>query len=285
MIRLDQETLRRSCPAMSGDFSNRMNRMLHALPQKKEEKLKRLSLRAALIAALIIAVLCTASYAVTRPAVIDWLLGHDAPASPQLESSAQAIHAEATADGVTVRLTGLVYDGHQIAFSYETGVADPARPALVLLESDLTVAGQPVGVPHYVANTGDARLVPSPHLDVLPVQRNPLRSGGWSNTIGIPLAGTVTGEANFGVYRPEKAFAVLIPADSDFYDNSISGEYRAELDDDFKQIVEGLGNIQSDKLVQQDQVAGGGYGKPLGNALDNAKQKGFQKFNHRGSPF
>ena len=231
MIRLDQETLRRSCPAMSDDFSNRMNRMLHALPRKKEEKMKRLSLRAALIAALIIAVLCTASYAVTRPAVIDWLLGHDALASPQLESSAQEIHAEATADGVTVRLTGLVYDGHQIAFSYETGVADPAQPALVLLESDLTVAGHSVGVPHYVSNAGDARLVPSPHLDVLPVQRNPLRSGGWSNTIGIPLAGTVTGEANFGVYRPEKAFAVLIPADSDFYDDSISGEYRAELDD------------------------------------------------------
>ncbi|MBQ2954132.1 MAG: DUF4179 domain-containing protein [Clostridia bacterium] len=193
--------------------------------------MKRNLFRVALIAALILAALCTAAYALTRPAVIDWLLPASAPASPQLTSTAQDIHTESTLDGVTVRLTGLVYDGTQLAFSYEAEVADPAQPALVLLSSDLTVAGQPVGVPHYVTNASDARLVPSPHLDVLPVQRNPLPGGGWSNTIDEPLTGMVTGEAFFDVYRPEKGFAVLIPADSDFYDEGIDGEYRAELDD------------------------------------------------------
>lgn len=231
MIRLDQNTLQSGYPPMSDDFSARMERLLHRLPARKEKPMKRTALRVALIAALILAALCTAAYALTRPAVIDWLLTANAPASPQLTSTAQNIHAESTADGVTVRLTGLVYDGTQLAFSYEAEVADPTQPALVLLGSDLTVDGQPVGVPHYVTNTGDARLIPSPHLDVLPVQRNPLAGGGWSNTIDTPLTGMVTGEACFNVYRPEKAFAVLIPADSDFYDETIGGEYRAELDD------------------------------------------------------
>lgn len=231
MIRLDPQALRDGYPAMPADCAERMTRLLHRLPREKEVPMKRNIFRVALIAALILAALCTAAYALTRPAVIDWLLTPHAPASPQLESSAQDIHSESTADGVTVRLTGLVYDGTQLAFSYEAEAADPTQPALVLLASDLTVAGQPVGVPHYVSNAGDARLIPSPHLDVLPVRRNPFPSGGWSNPIDQPLTGVVTGEAWFEVYRPEKAFAVLIPADSDFFDETITGDYRAELDD------------------------------------------------------
>lgn len=231
MIRLDPETLRSAYPAMTEDFAARTVRLLHALPAEKEDKtMKHPTFRAVLIAALITITLTAGALALTRPAVLEWLL-RNSPASPQLESTAQTIHSESTADGVTARLTGLVYDGSQIAFSYEIGVADPTQPALVLLGSDLTLNGQPVGVPHYVTNAGDARLVPSPHLDVLPVQRNPLTGGGWSNTIDTPLTGTVSGEAFFDVYRPEKAFAVLIPADSEYYDESIDGEYRAELDD------------------------------------------------------
>lgn len=231
MIRLDQETLRSGYSAMPDGFADRMEALLHGLPHEKEEPMKRNMIRVTLIAALLLAALFTAAYALTRPAVIDWLLAPNAPSSDQLTSTAQVIHSESTADGVTVRLTGLVYDGTQLAFSYEIENADPTQPALVLLSSDLTVDGAPVGVPHYVSNTGDARLIPSPHLDVLPVRRNPFPGGGWSNTISVPLTGAVSGEAFFDVYRPEKAFAVLLPADSDFFDESIDGEYRAELDD------------------------------------------------------
>ena len=229
MIRLDQETLRSGYSAPPDGFGERMEVLLHGLPHEKEKPMKRNIIRVVLIAALILAALCTAAFALTRPAVIDWLLTPNSPASDQLTSTAQEIRSESTADGVTIRLTGVVYDGTQLAFSYEAEVADPTQPALVLLDTYLTVAGQPVGVPHYVSNTGDARLIPSPHLDVLPVRRNPFPSGGWSNTIGTPLTGTVSGEAHFSVWRPEKGYAVLL--DSDFYDESIDGEYRAELDD------------------------------------------------------
>ena len=258
MIRLDQETLQSGYSAMPDGFAERMEALLHGLPRKKEEPMKRSIIRVALVAALILAVLFTAAYALTRPAVIDWLLAPNAPASDQLTSTAQVIHSESTADGVTVRLTGLVYDGTQLAFSYEAEVADPTQPALVLLNSDLTVDGVPVGVPHYVSNAAGARLIPSPHLDVLPVRRNPFPGGGWSNTIGTPLTGIVSGEAFFDVYRPEKAFAVLLPADSDFYDESIDGEYRAELDDalatlrSFPDVL--LANGSEDIVFFDDQV-------------------------------
>lgn len=232
MIRLDQNALQSMYPDMSAEFSDRVNRLVHTLPASKEEKqVKRIPFRALLAAALLLAALSTTAYALTRPAVLDWLLPAGSPASPELESTAQEIHAEATADNITVRMTGLVYDGTQLAFSYEIENADPTLPALVLLDSDLTLDGQTVGVPHYVANAGDAHLVPSPHLDVLPARRNPFPRGGWSETITQPLSGTVSGEATFLVYRPEKSFAVLLPADSDFYDETIDGEYRAELDD------------------------------------------------------
>lgn len=186
--------------------------------------------RLLLLAALLLTLTATA-FALTRPAIINWLLGPDSPVSPELSASVQSISGEASADDVTVRMTGLVYDGTQLAFSYAVENTAPTRPALVLLGSDLTIAGQPVDVPHYVSNTGDARLVPSPHLDVLPAQRNPLTGGGWSNTFNMSLSGTVSGEAFFNVYRPEKAFAVILPSNSDFFDESIDGEYRAELDD------------------------------------------------------
>ena len=231
MKRLDQKTLQSGYPAASEAFLARMEEMLRGLPTQKEEPMKRMPIRVALIAALILAALCTAAYALTRPAVIDWLLAPDAPASPQLTLTAQDIHTESTADGVTVRMTGLVWDGTQLAFSYEVENADPLQPALVLLSGDLSVDGQSVGVPHYVSNTSDARLVPSPHLDVLPVRRNPFPGGGWSSTITQPPSGSVSGEMHFHVYRPEKAFAVLLPLDSDFFDETIDGEYRAELDD------------------------------------------------------
>jgi len=231
VIRLDQDTLRSGYSAMPDGFAERTTHLLLGLPHEKEVPMKRNITRVALIAKLLLAALCTAAFTLTRPAVIDWLLTANSTASDQLTSTAQVIHSESTADGVTIRLTGLVYDGTQLAFSYEAEVADPTQPALVLLSSDLTIAGQAVGIPHYITNTGDARLIPSPHLDVLPVRRNPFTGGGWSNTIGTPLSGIVTGEVCFEVYRPENAFAMLLPADSDFYDETIDGEYRAELDD------------------------------------------------------
>lgn len=222
MIHFDKEKLQACQPAMSAAFAARMEKMLHALPRQKEEKkAKRLPVRGIIVVAIMIISLLSMAVALSRPAILDWLL-HDSPASPQLEDAAQEIHSKSTVNSITIRLTGLVYDGSQLAFSYEVENADPTRPALVLLDNALVLNGLPVGIPHYAANSSDARLVPSPHLDVLPVRRNPLPGGSWSNRITEALTGEVTGEVTFIVYRPQESFAFLIPSDHMLRDETIT---------------------------------------------------------------
>ena len=54
-----------------------------------------------------------------------------------------------------------------------------------------------------------------------------------------------------------------------------NGENCPQLDDHIEHAPERVGNVQGDKLVQQDQVACGGNGQPLRDALHNAKENGF----------
>lgn len=220
MIRLHQEDLQAMYPGMSAEFTARMDALLHALPAAKEEKqVKRISHTIILAAALLLAALSTTAYALTRPAVLDWLLARS-PASVELESTAQDVHAEATADGITARLTSLVYDGTQIAFAYELENSDPAQPAVVLLDSTITLNGKPASIPHYQQDH-DGQLVPSPHLDMVPAQRNPAQGGSWRSGLAEGLSGLVQGEMTFIVYRPEKAFAYLVAPGSMWLDETI----------------------------------------------------------------
>lgn len=222
MIRLDKDDLQSMYSPMREDFSTRMHRMIHALPAQKEEKrMKHPSLRAILIGVLLLALMSTTAFALTRPAVLDWLLAAGSPASPELETSAQEVHAEASADGITARITGVVYDGRQLAFSYEVENAAPTQPVLVALDYTFTVDGQKATLPP-VTDTPDTHLVPSPHLDVLPAKRNPVTGGDWSQVLTQPLDGLVNCEMTFIVYRPKKDFAILISPDSMLRDATVT---------------------------------------------------------------
>ena len=55
------------------------------------------------------------------------------------------------------------------------------------------------------------------------------------------------------------------------------GEDGAQLDDDLEHVPELLGHVQLDELVHQDEMAGRGDGQPLGDALDDAQERGFQQ--------
>ena len=212
-MRLDQTTLQSLYPEVPSEFADRMGRMVRSLPVAKEASpMKRPIPRAALIAALIILAMSTTAYALTRPAVLQWLLPRS-PASPQLESTAQTVAAESTAEGVTIRITGAVYDGSQLAISYEAENAAPTQPVLIALDSVLTVDGHPHKLPHPVY-TYNVRTVPSPHLDVLPAQRNPITGGLWSGTLPEGLTGQVDCAVTFIVYRPETAFAFVLEPDA-----------------------------------------------------------------------
>lgn len=258
MIRLHQEELQAMYPGMSAEFAARMDALLHALPAAKEEKQVKHRTAAMIIAIALLAVLSTTAYALTRPAVLDWLLTSRSPASIELESTAQEIRAEATADGVTARITSLVYDGSQIAFSYELENSDPTQPVVVLPDETITLNGKAVPIPHFQQDH-DGTLVPSPHFDVLPVHRNPVKRGGWCSKLPEGLSGTVQCEMTFIVYRPEKAFAYLAGPDSMLRDTSIQDAATLAEIADVRATLESFANTVIAEGDDPDAWAAQGY--------------------------
>ena len=88
--------------------------------------------------------------AVTKPAILNWLLGNqDArgyqDANEVLEQSAQTVVAENSADHITVRINSVVYDSYQFAFSYELENDQPDQPAMVAVDSCALVNGKELG--------------------------------------------------------------------------------------------------------------------------------------------
>lgn len=231
MIRLQQDELQSMYPQMSAAFSERMGRMIRQLPAVKEEKqVKKPSLRMILIAVMIILTMSTTAIALTRSAVLDWLLVHNAPVNPQLEQTVQKVTASATAEGVTVHITGAVHDGTELAFSYAIENADPTQPVIAALDSTFCINGQATQLPHPVYSY-NVRMVPSPHLDVLPAQRNPATGGVWAK-LPAGLHGQAECAVTFIVYRPEKAFAVLISPEDALLDTTITdAAFLAEIAD------------------------------------------------------
>ena len=63
----------------------------------------------------LVLVFATTAFALTRPAVLSWLTGN-APVSSQLESTVQTVIGENSVDGITVRMTSLVFDGEKLPF-------------------------------------------------------------------------------------------------------------------------------------------------------------------------
>ncbi len=173
--------------------------------------------------------LCAAASAAIRPAVIRYLVGNQA-ASRMLEETVQPVYAQATADGVTVRITGVICDGEDMVLSYEVENAEPDRPALVALDAHCVVDGREVFV---WGGTGieSARMSPSPHLDVLPVKRNPFEDGCRIGTLPEGLQGDVECVVTFRVYRPEKGLAVMAQERVTAMETETDAQYRAELQD------------------------------------------------------
>ena len=54
----------------------------------------------------------------------------------------------------------------------------------------------------------------------------------------------------------------------------------AQLDDHLKHALEFIGNLQCHKFIEQNQMSRGGNRQPLGDALHDAEQYGFQYFKH-----
>lgn len=180
----------------------------------------------------VFAVLCvllvgmTVAYAITKPAILNWLLGYG-NTNPFLEQSAQNITAENSADHITARINGVVYDGYQFAFSYELENDQPDQPAMVVLDGSVLVNGQSLGLN---TSMNDPKLVPDTRQDILPVRRNPTDGGAWSLPIRQELSGTVTCEVTFMIYRPIKGFVVVSePEDNIYHLDAYDADEQAEI--------------------------------------------------------
>lgn len=204
----------------------------------------------ALIAGILLIGMAVA-YAISHPAILNWLLGaHPDPGVP-LMSSVQKISGENAADHITVRMDSLIYDGERFSFSYEIENDDPSLPALVAMEPCFLVNGEQVSLEKFLANDAKPTLVPSAQLDVLPVQRNPVVCGGWSRAFSRELEGEVTCEMTFIVYRPMKAFAIVPEPDDLFFRmEDCAPEQQAEIQD----VLDTYLSFQNAVLADQDAL-------------------------------
>ena len=191
------------------------------------------------------------AYAVSHPAILNWLLGAQPDPSAPLMSSVQKISGENAADHITVRMDSLIYDGERFSFSYEVENDDPSLPALVAMEPCFLVNGEPVSLEEFLANDAKPTLVPNARFDVLPVQRNPVVCGGWSQRIPGELEGEVTCEMTFIVYRPMKAFAIVPDPDNlIFRMEDCAPEQQAEIQD----VLDTYLSFQNAVLADQDAL-------------------------------
>ncbi len=201
----------------------------------KEEKIMKTNIgrrpsKLVVVALAFVLVFATTAFALTRPAVLNWLTGN-APVSTQLESTAQSVIGENNVDGISVRMTSVVYDGEKLAFAYELENEQPDMPVLVAANPMMSFDGNVVQMMYCTADPYAPQMVPSPHLDVLPVKRNPAVGGG-EVYVSNDAEGKVTCEMTFVVYKPENKFAVaLLPDSMQANVESYTGDARAEAED------------------------------------------------------
>lgn len=236
--RKDRQIIRRAfetCLSGLGEDPCLARRVLNIAHGKEEKNMKKnmpgKHFPGAVAAVLVLAlVFATTAIALTRPAVLRWLTG-DAPVSPQLEATAQEVIGESTADGITVRMTGLVFDGKKLAFTYELENQQPELPVLVAADPTLSIDGKEVQMLYCTADPYTPQMVPSPHLDVLPVKRNPVM-GGCEAYVSDGADGIAACEMTFVVYKPENRFAVVLQPDSmQANAATFTGDARAEAED------------------------------------------------------
>lgn len=206
---------------------------------------------AIIVAVSVMLVGIAVAYAVTRPAILYWLLG-DQSANEALEQSAQNVMGENSADHITVRINSLVYDGERFAFSYTLENDQPETPAMVMLDSHIKVNGQAEELTNTDSCTNEPKIVPDSRQDILPVRRNPTDGGGWSMPISQDLSGDVNCEITFIVYRPVKGFVVLSdPEDGIYHLSEYGDETQAEIQDSWN-MLRSFNNVIITEITDSD---------------------------------
>lgn len=184
-------------------------------------------LRAAAVAIALLLALAGAAYALSGSSVFRYLIGMDTPGSG-LEAISQQPRGEAASDGITISISGFVYDGERLALAFQAYNEQPESAAFIRLVS-LKINGEEHGWLHATASSQSPMMIPFTGLDILPVQRNPA-IGGITSQLLPTLNDAVSCEAEFVVERPQKGLVFIEEA---LWDN-LSGydeEQREEMED------------------------------------------------------
>ena len=132
-------------------------------------------------------------------------------------------------------------------------------PVLIAANPMMSFDGKEVQMMYCTADPYAPQMVPSPHLDVLPVKRNPVVGGGEVYVRDI-TKGKVTCEMTFVVYKPENKFAVaLLPDSMQANVESYTGDARSEAEDSLntlKSFRNAIFATEAD-LVNEQWLAGG----------------------------
>lgn len=235
---MKQSELKAAFPAMPADCRAMLEQTLRTLPDARTRRTPKLIPALALLALLMLgAVACAAA----REPILTWLLGYGEP-SAELEELAAPLSASTEADGITVTLTGMVFDGENLACSFEAQNADPTRPVLLTL-TGTQIDGMDIGEPF----DASPLWIPSFHLDILPVQRNPVQSGHMLSPAllnGSPAEGEATVSLTFRILRPVGPLAVIdarMHEDLSLYDS----EQRLEIEDQIAAVLSFEGTVSA----------------------------------------
>ncbi len=189
-------------------FQQAVSRTVRSVGEKEPAAPRKTgSIRRGILVPVLVSILLIAmavACAVSWPVVMEWI----SDAGP-VQELVRPLAAENSADGITARIDGIVFDGERFLFGYQVENADPALPAMIVINGPIRVNGREEGLDSTDAGTADPQIVPSPRLDVLPVTRNPVDGAGWTLPIKQELNGEVTCEIDFHVYRPKKSFVCV----------------------------------------------------------------------------
>lgn len=210
-----------------------------------------LRLSVPMLALILVLALAGAAAAATSPQVLRWLVGPDEQPSAGLESIAKTLYVAQTAGDITVRLTGYVTDGQELALSLEMENAEPTRPVFVVLSS-VHMGG--VDIQRHVLSIAydEYKWVPWPFLDVLPAERNPV-TYGWKFWIGDVDASESGSElpvtATLHILRPTLPFAIV--------DEIMHGglaEYDEDAQAEIQDVIDTLLSFDGTVVAQPDDM-------------------------------
>lgn len=223
------EDLKRSFPPMPDSCRNALDAALGALPDAPPPARMRLRM-APVIALLLLTLMMAAACAAAYPQVLRWLLGYG-ESSAGLDALVTPVSASGEADGILISVTSMAFDGRRLSYAIELDNKQPARPAAVAVRST-TVDGLGIQSESADAAYDLLKWVPSFHLDVLPVQRNPAVMG---NTCELrePLDdGEAEVSVEFLVLRPSGPLVILderMHEDLSGYDEASRGEIEDQI--------------------------------------------------------